>query len=50
MGVATGCGCKEVPYSGKFSHGANSRIFRMKASVCEIKNAKFMRIRRHVRT
>ena len=33
MGVASGCGCKEVPYSGKFSHGANFRIFRMKASV-----------------
>ena len=25
------------PYSGKFSHGANFRIFRMKASVCEKK-------------
>ena len=23
-----------IPYSGKFSHGANFRIFRMKASVC----------------
>ena len=32
MGVATGCGFKEVQYSGKFSHGANFRIFRMKAS------------------
>ena len=42
---------KEVPYSEKFSHGANFRIFRMKASVCENKkNAKFMRMRRHVRT
>ena len=37
MGVATGCGCKEVLYSGKFSHGANFCIFRMKASVCENK-------------
>ena len=37
MGVATGCGFKEVQYSGKFSHGANFRIFHMKASVCENK-------------
>ena len=34
-----GCGCK-VPYSVKFSHGANFRIFRMKASVCEKKNTR----------
>ncbi len=27
-----------VPYSGNFSHGANFRIFRMQASVCENKN------------
>ena len=37
----------DIPYSGKFSHGANFRIFRMKASVCG-KKAKFMRMRRHV--
>ena len=29
-----------IPYSGKFSHGANFRIFRMKASVCENKKCK----------
>ena len=28
---------KHIPYSGKFLHGANFRIFRMKASVCENK-------------
>ena len=39
----------KIPYSGKFPHGANFRIFRMKASVCE-KKAKFMRMRRHVCT
>ena len=27
-----------IPYSGKFSHGANFSIFRMKASVCEKKS------------
>ena len=45
-----GKGLYDVPYSGKFSHGANFRIFHMKASVCEKKRAKFMRMRRHVRT
>ena len=30
----------DIPYSGKFSHGANFRIFRMKASVCEEKKKK----------
>ena len=29
-----------IPYSGKFSHGANFCIFRMKASVCENKKCK----------
>ena len=31
---------KYIPYSGKFSHGANFRIFRMKASVCGRKKKK----------
>ena len=31
---------ENVSYSGKFSHGANFRIFRMKASVCENKKCK----------
>ena len=26
---------KGIPYSGKFSNGANFRIFRMRSSLCE---------------
>ena len=31
------CILYQLPYCGKFSHGANFSIFRMKASVCENK-------------
>ena len=33
-------GCIEIPYSGKFSNGANFRIFRMLAPYSKIKTAK----------
>ena len=33
-----------IPYSGKFSYGANFRIFRMKPGDTKIKSAKILRV------
>ena len=38
-----------IPYSGKFSHGANFLHISHESLYAKIKNEKFMRMRRHVR-
>ena len=42
--VSKGLVIKTVPYSGKFSYGANFRIFRMKPRDTKIKTAKILTV------
>ena len=38
-------GDRQIPYSGKFSYGANFRIFRMKPRDMKIKTAKILTVK-----